>query len=228
MKALRSIVGAGALVLLLGCASTPTRYQSSRYPDSEALQASVKTALWQDPTVAPFDLNVGVARSTVHLTGMVDTPEQKRRAGEIARAIPSVTAVDNDIVVNRLTAANGVGTAARGEVGRTFDDPAVLLGRVLASPDSYYGKALSVEGTVDSVLSPNAFTVYSSGLRDNPLLVLARDVRNVTPGEVVQITGELQPFNRMAAAQRFNAELEPRKFDTWVNRAALLADVIRR
>jgi len=230
MKA-TTLLSLGALVIALstGCASTSRYHSSQYYPDSNALRASVKSALWQDPAVAPFDLGVDVAGSTAHLTGTVDTPEQKRRAGEVALAIPGIHSVNNDIFL-RPYPAGTVGAPARYESGRFSDDPALLLGRVLSSPDVYYGKTLDLEGTVDTILSPNSFTMYSTGMRDNPILVVSRerDIRNITPGDVVRVRGELEPFNRTAAAQRLNADLEPRKFDSWMNRASVLADSIKR
>ena len=218
----------GALIIILvagGCASSPPDHRSAYYPDSNTLRANVKTALWQDPAVAPFDLGVDVSRSTVHLTGSVDTLEQKRRAGEIALAVGGVTAVDNDLLVR-----TGVGAPGLSDLGRSGEESSVLLGRIMSTPDVYYGKTLDLQGTVDTVLSANGFTMYSTGTRENPVLVVARDkdIRNITPGDTVRIRGELEPFNRAAAGQRLNADLEPRKFDTWSNRAAVLADLVLR
>ena len=218
----------GALIVILvacGCASSPQVHRSAYFPDSNTLQANVKTALWHDPTVAPFDLGVDVSRSTVHLTGSVDTLEQKRRAGEVALAVAGVTAVDNGLLVR-----TGVGAPELSNLGRPGEEPSVLLGRIISTPDVYYGKTLDLQGTVDTVLSPNAFTMCSTGTRENPVLVVARakDIRNITPGDIVRIRGELEPFNRAAAGQRLNADLEPRKFDTWSNRAAVLADSVMR
>jgi hypothetical protein len=190
----------------------------------------VKTALWSDPAVNPFDIGVDVSHSSVHLTGVVDTPEQKRRAGDIALAVPGVHNVQNDLAVRPVVGINTFGAPARSEVAIVGEDPSVLLGRVVGSPDLYYGKNVEVQGTVDTILSPNSFTVYSTGLSENPLLVLSnlKDVRNVSPGDVVRVRGELEPFNRVAVAQRLHAELEPRKFDAWARHAAVLADSVRR
>ena len=224
-----SVLVALSLLFGAGCASTSSRYYGTHYPDSNTLRANVKTALWQDPTVAPFDLGVDVSHSTAHLTGTVDTVEQRRRAGEIALAVPGITSVNNDIALRPGTVISA-GVPARGEYGRVYEDPGVLLGRVVTTPDVYYGKTLDLEGTVDAILSPNSFTMYSSGLRDNPVLVLTREreLRGLTPGDVVRIRGEVEPFNRTAAAQRFNADLEARKFDPWANHASILADSVKR
>jgi hypothetical protein len=225
-----SLFCALCIFVFAGFASN-ARYQSSRhYPDSATLRANVKTAMWQDPAVAPFELGVDVSRSTAHLTGTVDTLEHKRRAEQIALGVPGITSVDNDLLLRSSYSIAGLGAPARSEFGRSIEDPAILLGRVISSPDVYYGKILELEGTVDTVLSPNSFTMYSTGLRENPVLVIGRDrdVRDITPGNVVRVRGELEPFNRTAAAQRLNAELEPRKFDVWVNRAAVLAETIKR
>jgi hypothetical protein len=221
-------IGAIAILLFSGCASTSSHYQTSHYPDSTALRANVKTALWQDPVVAPFDLGVDVSRSTAHLTGTVDTPEQKVRAGQIALAVPGITAVDNDVAFRSGTIVSA-GVPARVETGRVIvEDPGVVLSRVVTTPDVYYGRSVDVEGTVDAILSPNSFTMFANGLRENPILVLTRDLRGLTPGDVVRVRGEVEPFNRTAAAQRFSADLEPRKFDPWVSHPAILAESVKR
>lgn len=226
----------GALLFAVGCSSTPSyrttsTYSPDRYPyvDSRTIGANVKNALWQDPTVNGFDINVDALRSTVQLTGTVDTLEQKRQAERVALAVPGVNRVENHLAV-RTPLVGAFGAPVTREVGVVVEDPAMLLNRFVGSPDLYYGKAVDVQGTVDSILSPNSFTVSSPGFREKPVLVLTtqRDVRDVSPGDVVRIRGEAEPFNRSAAALRLNAELEPRKFDEWVNRASILADSIRR
>jgi hyperosmotically inducible protein len=226
---LGSILTVVSIFFAAGCASTSNHQTSAPYRDSSALRANVKSALWQDPAVAPFDIGVDVSRSTAHLTGTVDTPEQKQRAGEIALAVPGIHSVDNDLSL-RPGYVISSGLPPRGEIGRVYENPAVLLSRVVASPDVYYGKTLDLEGTVDAILSPNSFTMFSSGLRDNPVLVLTREreLRGLTPGDVVRVRGEIEPFNRTAAAQRFNADLEARKFDPWASHASVLAESVKR
>jgi hyperosmotically inducible protein len=230
-KILGLALGAAALVFLSACASTGNSgYHTTRYPDSNTLRANVKTALWQDPAVAPFDIGVDVSHSTAHLTGTVDTLEQKQRAGAVALAVPGISSVDNDLVF-RSGSVISAGVPGRVETGRVVvEDPGVLLSRVVTTPDVYYGKTLDLEGSVDSVLSPNSFTMFSSGLRDNPVLVVTRDrdLRGITPGDVVRVRGEVEPFNRTAAAQRYSADLDARKFDQWASRPAILADSVRR
>jgi hyperosmotically inducible protein len=225
-KVILSGICSTLLVFVSGCASN-SRYQSSHYVDDSALRAKVKTALWQDRMVNPFDIGADVARGNVHLTGAVDTLEQKRRADQIASTIPGVVLVRNDLAIRPVTT---FGAPARAELGVITEDPAILLGRVIATPDVYYGKNVELQGTVDTVLSPNSFTMYSAGLRENPILVVARDrdLRNIMPNDVVKVRGELEPFNRATVAQRFNMELEPRKFDAWTDRASVLADTVRK
>lgn len=223
-------IGGIAILLFAGCASTGSYTQATRYPDSNALQANVKSALWQDPAVAPFNLGVDVSRSTAHLTGTVDTPEQKVRAGQVALAVPGITRVDNDIAYRAGTVISA-GVPARAESGRVVvEDPGVVLSRVITTPDVYYGKTLDLEGTVDAILSANSFTMFASGLRESPILVVTREreLRGLTPGDVVRVRGEVEPFNRTAAAQRYAADLEPRKFDPWLNHPAILAETVRR
>jgi len=228
--AILTIFTAAALFFTSGCASTYPSQTSNRHIDREAVRANVKTALWSDPAVNPFDLGVDVSNSTAYLTGIVDTPEQKTRAGQIALAVPGVSSVRNDVVVRPVIGVSGYGLPARTEVGVVSEDPTILLGRVVAGPDLYFGKDIEIQGTVDTILSPNSFTMYSLGAPQNAVLVVSslKDVRNITAGDLVRVRGELEPFNRTAASQRYRAELEPRKFDAWTSRASVLADSVRR
>jgi hyperosmotically inducible protein len=228
--AILTIFSGAVLFFASGCASTYPSQTTSRYIDRDAVRANVKTALWSDPAVNPFDLGVDVSRSTVHLTGVVDTPEQRTRAAQIALAVPGVSNVRNDVAVRPVLGVSGYGLPARAEVGVISEDPAILLGRVVAGPDLYYGKDVELQGTVDTVLSPNSFTMYSVGAPENALLVLStlHDVRDISPGDVVRVRGELEPFNRIAAGQRLHADLEARKFDPWASHASVLADSVRK
>src|SRR2546429_102464 len=55
---MKTAIGSALVALSLlfgaGCASTSPSYYGTHYPDSNTLRANVKTALWQDPAVAPF------------------------------------------------------------------------------------------------------------------------------------------------------------------------------
>lgn len=92
---------AGAAVLGTGCAGSATRESTGEYVDSAAITAKVKAALVSDDTVRARDVQVETFRSTVQLSGFVDTEEQKQRATLLARSVAGVTEVKNNIIVKK-------------------------------------------------------------------------------------------------------------------------------
>jgi osmotically-inducible protein OsmY len=88
---------AGALAGLAGCAGTPSSESTGEFIDGSGITAKVKAAFIRDPLVKAFDVKVETFKGTVQLAGFVDTAEQKARAGELARAVPGVTDVKNNI-----------------------------------------------------------------------------------------------------------------------------------
>ena len=63
------------------------------------ITTNVKTAIFQDPALKVMPIEVETHKSTVQLSGFVDTPEMIVRAGEIARQVGGVSAVQNDLMV---------------------------------------------------------------------------------------------------------------------------------
>jgi osmotically-inducible protein OsmY len=66
--------------------------------DDKTLTANVKDALRADPMKFP-DVQVTSYRGVVQLSGFADTREQKDRADDIAKRVPGVTKVENNISV---------------------------------------------------------------------------------------------------------------------------------
>ena len=67
--------------------------------DDKSLTASVKNALDNNPGHQYEDVNVAVLQGMVQLSGFVETTDQKKRAGDLARAVPGVKNVLNNITV---------------------------------------------------------------------------------------------------------------------------------
>jgi hyperosmotically inducible periplasmic protein len=88
-----------AAIGMMGCA--PTRYSrgAGEYVEDKALSTRVNTALFRDPVVSGFDVNVQSWRGQIQLTGFVDTEEQKQRAEQIVQNVPGVEWVKNDLIV---------------------------------------------------------------------------------------------------------------------------------
>ena len=88
----------------VGCATDDAdrdshKRSAGRYLDDKMLIGKVKGAL-DDNAVYKFpDVKVNTYNGTVQLTGFVDTMEQKRKAEEIARNVPGVAAIQNEIAL---------------------------------------------------------------------------------------------------------------------------------
>lgn len=102
---LLAIVSMSSTPLLLssGCSSTPTRESTGEYVDDSSVTTKVKAELIKDPVVKARQVDVTTFKGTVQLSGFVDTDEQKSRAAEIARGIPGVHEVKNNITVKTAT-----------------------------------------------------------------------------------------------------------------------------
>jgi hyperosmotically inducible periplasmic protein len=82
-----------------GCAATPQRESTGEYLDDSVITSRLKAALFRDPQVSGFRVNVETFKGQVQLAGFVDSLEQRLKAEQIARSVPGVRAVTNSIVV---------------------------------------------------------------------------------------------------------------------------------
>lgn len=82
---------------LLGCAATPTREGTGEYFDDTVITTKVKSALFNEPSLKSAQINVETFRGTVQLSGFVSSRADINKAGEVARGVPGVTSVKNDM-----------------------------------------------------------------------------------------------------------------------------------
>jgi osmotically-inducible protein OsmY len=87
-----------------GCAGTSTRESTGEYIDDATITTKVKAAFVKDPVVKAMDVKVDTFKSTVQLSGFVDTSEQKARAEQVARGVTGVQDVKNNITVKTAAA----------------------------------------------------------------------------------------------------------------------------
>ncbi|MBA4146984.1 MAG: BON domain-containing protein [Verrucomicrobia bacterium] len=90
-----------------GCAGDRYSRSTGQTFDDAGTTARVKSKLLADPDVSGMDVKVDTFRGTVQLTGFVDSPDQKQRAEELARAADGVQFVKNDIMIKMDEAAGG-------------------------------------------------------------------------------------------------------------------------
>ena len=93
------IVAIMLIAVFLGCASTPTRESTGEYIDDSTITTKVKAAIFNDPSLKVFQINVETFKGEVQLTGSVDSDQIVTKAGEVARDVGGVKSVKNDLIV---------------------------------------------------------------------------------------------------------------------------------
>jgi osmotically-inducible protein OsmY len=86
------IVGACASVMV-GCATTGAPV------DDSTVSAKVKTELVAESDLQAVEVRVRTHQGQVQLSGFVTSLEQKQRASDLARRVPGVRWVRNDLIV---------------------------------------------------------------------------------------------------------------------------------
>lgn len=89
----------GLIISLSACAATKTQESTGQYVDNSVLTAKVKTAIFNEPSLKSSEISVETYKGEVQLSGFVSSIEQTNKAVEIAKTIPGVTAVKNDMRV---------------------------------------------------------------------------------------------------------------------------------
>ena len=83
----------------LGCASTQKREGTGEYIDDSAITTKVKAAIFNEPTLKVFQINVETFKGEVQLSGFVDSAQSVSKAGEVARGVKGVKSVKNSLIV---------------------------------------------------------------------------------------------------------------------------------
>jgi len=99
LKRLPAFLVAALMVLLAGCAGTSTKQSTGAYLDDSVITTKVKTAIFNEPTLSVADIKVETNKNVVQLSGAVDSAVDMNKAVALARAVPGVTSVQNDMRV---------------------------------------------------------------------------------------------------------------------------------
>jgi len=99
LKCLSLLALTTVLVAVAGCAGTPRQESTGEFIDDSVLTTKVKTAVLNDPSLKFAEFNVETHKSVVQLSGVVSTQAAINKALELARTVPGVTAVRNDMRV---------------------------------------------------------------------------------------------------------------------------------
>ena len=85
------------LASLLGCASTSKQEGTGEYVDDTVITSKVKAAIFDDHSLKSAEINVETFKGVVQLSGFVNSREDINKAVRVAREIPGVTSVKNDM-----------------------------------------------------------------------------------------------------------------------------------
>jgi osmotically-inducible protein OsmY len=98
-RILSFLICIGLIAVFLGCASTPKREGTGEYVDDSAITTKVKAAIFNDPSLKVFQINVETFKGEVQLSGFVDSAQSAKKAGEVARGVGGVKSVKNNLIV---------------------------------------------------------------------------------------------------------------------------------
>ena len=82
---------------LVACASGPRTEGTAEYVDDTVITTRVKSAVLAEPTLKSAEINVETFKGRVQLSGFVNSQNDINRAVVVARAVPGVTSVANDM-----------------------------------------------------------------------------------------------------------------------------------
>jgi osmotically-inducible protein OsmY len=82
---------------LVGCASTATQEGTGEYIDNAVITTKVKAAIFNEPTLKSFEINVETFKGTVQLSGFVNSQANIDKAVEVVRQVKGVKSVKNDM-----------------------------------------------------------------------------------------------------------------------------------
>jgi osmotically-inducible protein OsmY len=96
-RRLTTLLAIAFMAMALGCASTAKQEGTGEYIDDTVVTAKVKAAIFNEPTLKSAEINVETFKGVVQLSGFVNSREDVNKAVAVARQIPGVTSVKNDM-----------------------------------------------------------------------------------------------------------------------------------
>ena len=96
-RRLTTLVAVLFMAMALGCASTAKTEGTGEYIDDTVVTTKVKAAIFNEPTLKSAEINVETFKGVVQLSGFVNSREDINKAVTVARQIPGVTSVKNDM-----------------------------------------------------------------------------------------------------------------------------------
>ena len=96
----RALAATLLIAALAGCTSqSRTSETTGQYVDDATITTKVKAAIVAEPGLKSMQIGVETYKDVVQLSGFVDTPQAKTRAGEVAAGVSGVRSVNNNLIV---------------------------------------------------------------------------------------------------------------------------------
>jgi len=92
-----ALIGVSVLFFATAQAETPTSSSPGQMLDDTVITTKVKAAFVADEKVSALRINVTSDKGVVQLSGFANSVQEANRAADVARAIPGVKDVKNDI-----------------------------------------------------------------------------------------------------------------------------------
>lgn len=97
IRKLATFAGVLFVAVALGCASTAKQEGTGEYFDDTVITTKVKAAVLNEPTLKSAEINVETFKGVVQLSGFVNSQADINKAAEVARGVPGVKSVKNDM-----------------------------------------------------------------------------------------------------------------------------------
>jgi hyperosmotically inducible protein len=151
-----TLIMASAAFWVAGCVGTASQRTAGETIDDGALTARVKTALIADERTKARQIDVETFRGEVQLNGFVDSREARTAAGAVARNVPGVESVANNLRVGEERTAGEAlddGTITTRVRAALIDDPRTRSHQIEVDTDD---GVVQLGGFVDSATNKAA------------------------------------------------------------------------
>lgn len=98
-KYLSALFLALTMLFAVGCAPTSKQEGTGQYIDDTVITGKVKAAILDDPALKVTEINVETFKGVVQLSGFVTSQAAANKAVEVARGVPGVKSVKNDMQI---------------------------------------------------------------------------------------------------------------------------------
>lgn len=86
-------------ILTAACTGNATRESTGEYLDDSVITTKVKAKFFDNPEVRVMSIKVETFKGVVQLSGFAASEAERERAVELARFVPGVKSVRNDIIL---------------------------------------------------------------------------------------------------------------------------------